>query len=166
MSAGRQAVGERFVETFITGWSYGDRDTMVAHFTPWLRPDTRLVQPFERTHAGPEGFAELFARVFALIPDLRARVLRSAPSPDGVIIEFELHGTLGGRPVVWNACDRIILDPDGHIVERRSYFDPTRLPLAILRRPRAWRRWWASGVGPPRRRRRGTQTVRQASRGR
>ncbi len=145
---------QRFVEAFAAGWSYGERDAMIRHFRAYTRPETRFSQPMEPDHVGPDGLAELFGRVYALIPDLRGRVHRYGPTPDGVIIELELTGTLGGRPVSWRSCDRITLDDEGRIVERQTYFDPTRLLATIASRPKAWRRWWASAAGPPRRRRR------------
>jgi hypothetical protein len=65
---------------------------------------------------------------------------------DGVLIEFRLIGTLGGRSIEWPVVDRFVLR-EGLAVERVSYYDPTRLLLAILTRPRSWLRFLRSGLG-------------------
>ena len=53
-------------------------------------------------------------------------MLRWGPTSDGALLEIRLHGTLGGRPLAWEAVDRFVLS-DGKIAARHSYFDP--LPL-------------------------------------
>ena len=58
-------------------------------------------------------------------------------TPDTVL---PLHGTLGGRPILWRVCDRVTLS-DGLAVERESYFDPGPLLAAVATRPRAWPRF-------------------------
>ena len=70
------------------------------------------------------------------MPDLRGEVERWGATEDGVLIELGLRGKLRGRPVEWTAVDRIILR-DGLIAERRSYFDPLPLGMALLSRPTA-----------------------------
>jgi hypothetical protein len=110
----------------------------VAHFRDLLGPDVRLIQPQLPTLVGHQAFLEGFARpVFALIPDLYGEVERWAADGDTLYIELTVSGTLGGRPVSWRVCDRVKL-LDGMAVERESYFDPTVLMGAVLKRPRVW----------------------------
>ncbi|REE98272.1 nuclear transport factor 2 family protein [Thermomonospora umbrina] len=142
-------VVEDFVDRFARAWAHGGSAAMLTEFAPAVRPDSRFVQPLEKALVGPDDLRAFFGRVYTLIPDLRGRVVRWAAHDDGVMIELELYGTLGGRPVRWSGCDRILLDAEGRIVERRAYFDPSPLVLTVLRRPRAWRSWWASGLAVP-----------------
>jgi ketosteroid isomerase-like protein len=134
------------VETWVAGFAEGwraptDPDAFVAHFHKLLSPDVRLIQPQLPTLVGHQAFLEGFARpVFALIPDLHGEVERWAADSDKLYIELTVGGTLGGRPIRWRVCDRVTLR-DGIAVERESYFDPTVLMGAVLRRPRAWPRF-------------------------
>jgi len=133
---------EAFVAAFTQGWrAPGNADSFADHFDEWMTEDIRLVQPQVPTTSGRAAFREQFARpILTLIPDLHADVHRWAPTADGVLIEFTLEGTLGGRPVSWPCIDRITLR-DGLACERRAYFDPLPLLGAIAKRPRTWPRF-------------------------
>jgi SnoaL-like protein len=128
-----------WVDHFVEGWrAPAEADSFADHFIPVLDPEVRLVQPQLPSLVGHRQFRERFARpLFALIPDLRARVDGWAAAGDRVYVEFELSGTVGGRPVAWPVVDRITLR-DGIAVERVSYFDPGPLIRAVVTRPRAW----------------------------
>lgn len=89
-----------------------------------------------------------FARLLALIPDLTGTVHRWGATADGVLIEFTLSGSAGGRPVSWHAVDRFVLGEDGLATERISYFDSAPLALALARRPRAWPALLRSRLAP------------------
>jgi ketosteroid isomerase-like protein len=80
----------------------------------------------------------VFAELFELIPDLTGEVHRWGATADGVLIEFTLSGTVGGRPVSWDAVDRFVVGEDGLATERVSYFDSAPIALTVARRPRAW----------------------------
>lgn len=101
-----------------------DRVLLVAPMTP-------------TTHTLLEG-RRAFAEVFDLIPDLVGEVHRWGATADGVLIEFTLSGTAGGKPISWNAVDRIVLGGDGLANERISYFDPTPIAFTVARRPGTW----------------------------
>jgi ketosteroid isomerase-like protein len=133
------ADAEAWVAEFIDGWrAPRDADSFCDHFDPILADDVRMVQPQLPTAVGRRAFREDFARpVFGLIPDLHADVHRWAARGDMILIEFTLSGTLAGRPVSWDAVDRVTLR-DGLAIERRSYFDPLTLLGAVATRPRAW----------------------------
>jgi hypothetical protein len=133
------ATAETWVAGFAEGWRRpGGPDAFSAHFRKLLATDVRLIQPQLPTVVGHLAFKEGFVDpVFALIPDLHGDVERWAAYDDLLYIELTVSGTLGGRPVSWRVCDRVTLR-DGIAVERESYFDPTVLIGAVLKRPRAW----------------------------
>jgi hypothetical protein len=130
---------DTWVAAFIEGWrAPSDPDAFVAHFRPILAPDVHLVQPQLPDVTGVRAFEDEFVRpLFTLMPDIRGEVERWAAQGDVLYIELTLHGTLGGRPISWRACDRVSLR-DGLAIERESYFDPTPLLAAVATRPRAW----------------------------
>lgn len=125
---------EAFVERFAERWANPSLDG----FCQILHPDIRLVQPLAPTIRGHAAFREQFGRLFELIPDLHGEVTGHSAEGDVVHIDMTLRGTLGGKPVEWDLCDRITL-ADGLATERVSYFDPLPLLAAIATRPRAWR---------------------------
>jgi ketosteroid isomerase-like protein len=142
VSAATETEAREFVEQFAAGWRDPvDADAFCDHFEPLLSDDVRMIQPQVPTAIGKTAFRETFARpVFDLIPDLHAEVHHWAAQEDVVLIEFTLSGTLAGKPVSWDAVDRITLR-DGLACERRAYFDPTPLLAAVATRPRAWPRF-------------------------
>jgi hypothetical protein len=89
------------------------------------------------THSLAEGQRE-FEALFELIPDLKGEMHRWGATEDGVLIEFTLSGTAGGKPISWSAVDRFVFGDDGLATERVSYFDSAPIALAAARRPRAW----------------------------
>ena len=128
---------EELVAFFAEGWRIGasDPERFYAHFGSRFTPDALLTQPLAAPARGPRGLRELFAPIFAAMPDFGVEVLRWGPTEDGAMIEIRLRGTLSGRPITWTAVDRLVLR-DGLIAERHSYFDPLPLLRALLRSPR------------------------------
>ncbi len=103
-----------------------------------LAEEVRLVTPLmPTTHTLEEG-RRTFAALFQLISDLTGEVHRWGATEDGVLIEFSLSGTAGGKPISWQAVDRFVLGEDGLATERVSYFDSAPIALTAARRPRAW----------------------------
>jgi ketosteroid isomerase-like protein len=133
---------EAWVRGFEQGWRRpASADSFADHFDQMVDADVRLVQPQIPPTLGRRAFREIFARpVFTLIPDLRAEVHEWAARGDTIFIEFTLRGTLGGKPVAWRAVDRVWMR-DGVATERRAFFDPGPLLVAVLTRPRAWPRF-------------------------
>ncbi len=127
------------VAWFAEGWRAPSYEQFCAYFLTRMDPEVRLIQPLARTGVGHDAFRAQFARLFAAIPDIHARVLRWSARGDDVFIELELEGTIGGRPIRWQTCDRLTLR-DGLVVERRSFFDPGPLVAAFAMRPWAWPR--------------------------
>ena len=105
-----------------------------------LRDDIVLRQPLGPTTRGLEDGKRAFSKIFQAMPDLHAEVDQWAETQDGVLIEFRLIGTVGGRPIEWPVVDRFTLR-DGLAAERVSYFDPTRLLQAVATRPSSWWRF-------------------------
>jgi hypothetical protein len=103
-----------------------------------LADRVRLVAPLTPvTETLAEG-KRAFAGLFELIPDLTGEVHRWGATTDGVLIEFTLSGTAGGKPISWHAVDRFVIGEDGLASERVSYFDSMPIALAALTRPRGW----------------------------
>lgn len=103
-----------------------------------LAPEVRLVAPMTPTTRTFEDGWQAFASLLELIPDLGATVHRWGATEDGVLIEFTLAGTAGGRPISWTSVDRFVLRDDGLATERITYFDSVPVALTIARRPRVW----------------------------
>lgn len=81
---------------------------------------------------------QVFAGLFELIPDLTGEMHRWGATADGVLIEFTLRGSLGGKPISWRAVDRFVIGEDGLATERVNYFDPMPVIAAAATRPRSW----------------------------
>jgi len=132
-----------FVQRFTSAWSRCDPDALVA----LLDDDVVLIQPMMASSRGRSAARVAFARLFDLIPDLRATVHRWGAAEDALFIEFTLAGTFGGSELSWPAVDRFVLR-DGLALRRVSYFDPLPLALKMLTRPRGWGRLIRSGFRP------------------
>jgi ketosteroid isomerase-like protein len=140
---------QHWVQLFSEAFA-GGSFASVARLHALTHPDYRATQPQTPTAIGPSGLLDLFSRVYALLPDMRGEVQAANVYEDGVYIEVRLTGTLAGRPVSWEACDRFSFR-DGLVVGRTTYLDPLSLFTAVATRPSAWRRWWRSGLGNPKR---------------
>jgi len=96
-------------------------------FAP-MTPTTHTLADGQRTFAG----------LFALIPDMTAEVHSWGATEEGVLIEFTVSGTAGGKPISWDAVDHFHLGEDGLATRRVSYFDPAPIIRAVVTRPRVW----------------------------
>jgi len=133
-----------FVERFERAWSQSSASALIELLTD----DVVLKQPTIPDVVGKAAAHEAFARIFGAFPDLKATVHRwAAQEEDLVFVEFTLHGEFGGRQLSWPAVDRFFLR-DGLVAERVTYADGGQLFLEILKRPRGWRRFAASGLRP------------------
>lgn len=141
--AAQEPVAAAFVRRFEQAWSQSNADALVELLTD----DVVLRQPTLPDTVGKAAAHEAFTRVFGAFPDLKATVHRWAAQGDLVFIEFTLSAEFGGRRLSWPAVDRFFLR-DGLVAERVNYADGGRLFLEILKRPRGWRRFAASGLRP------------------
>jgi hypothetical protein len=129
-------VADDMVAWFAEAWRNPTYESFCRHVASRLAADARMVQPLMRAHRGRDEFCRNIATLFALMPDVRARVIDWRGDERTVFIEFHLMGTVGRRPVRLHACDRFSLD-GGIVTERHSWFEPAPLLLAVLRSPRA-----------------------------
>lgn len=134
----------RAVKRFAAGW----RAPQPRAWDDLLAADVELTQPLLRNGRGLSVWHTEVARLLTFIPDLHGEVLSWAGRGDTLFIDLELRGTAGGKPVSFRAVDRITLGDGATVVSRESFFDPMPLAATLARRPRAWMRWWRSGVGP------------------
>jgi steroid delta-isomerase-like uncharacterized protein len=141
--AAEQRGAAEFVERFERAWAQSSVDALMELLTD----DVVLKQPTLPDTVGKTAAREAFTRVFRAFPDLKATVHRWAAQGDLVFIEFTLHGEFGGRQLEWPAIDRFFLR-DGLAAERVNYADGGHLFVEILKRPRGWRRFAASGLRP------------------
>ena len=130
---------EEFVEAFARYWQAPSLDGLDGI----LAEGVVLRQPLGPTSRGLAAAKRAFSRIFTAIPDLHAEVDRWAATDDGVLIEFRLIGSVGGRPIEWPVVDRFVLE-GGMGVERVGYFDPIPLLRAFLTRPTSWWRFLRS----------------------
>lgn len=137
-------VHARVVETFAKGWSN-------PHPHAWddfLAEDVELIQPLLADGAGIEHFRAETRRLLALAPDISGEVLSWAAREDVVFIDLRLNATIGGAPISFRTFDQLRISPDGMLLRREAFFDPSPVALALLRRPSSWLPWWRSGIGP------------------
>ena len=133
-----------FVEAFRAGW---DRPHPHA-WDVFLDSRTVFVQPLLRNGIGPEFWWEETSRTLGLMPDLRADVLDWAGAEELLFIHIRFSATLGGKPMTWDAVDRLRLDDTGMLLHRESCFDSLPVAATLVGRPRSWWAWWRSGIGP------------------
>lgn len=103
-----------------------------------LAARVRLVAPMTPVTNTLDDGRRAIAVLFELISEMTAEVHRWGATEDGVLIEFTISGTAGGKPIGWTAVDRFVLGEDGLATERVSYFDSLPIALAAAGRPRAW----------------------------
>jgi hypothetical protein len=123
-----------FVRRFEEFWRApleGDLGTVLAERAHLVAPLARTVESLAE---GRRAFAELFEAM----PGMTATVHRWGATADGVLIEFTLSGSAGGKPISWDVVDRFVVGEDGLATERVTYFDSAPVALRIARRPRAW----------------------------
>ncbi|WP_406281075.1 nuclear transport factor 2 family protein [Embleya sp. NBC_00896] len=138
MAVRNDLTAEDLVAHFRTAWALPKPEPFIAYFEPLLHPNVVMLQPTLPPAHGPAGFAASFRGLFGLIPDLTATVDTWADKGSSVFIASTARGTLGGRPIGFEVCDRFEL-ADGLILRRQAFFDPAPLLRAAAVRPRAWR---------------------------
>ena len=137
-------IHEKVVAEFRAGWDRPDPTT----WDSFLGESMEFVQPMLRCGVGRELWHEETARLLKLVPDIRADVLSWAGVGDTIFLHIRFEATLGGKPLTWEAVDLLRIDADGTGVCRESVFDSVPVATQLISRPRAWLRWWRSGVGP------------------
>mgnify|MGYP002652402530 CR=1 FL=1 len=133
----------RIVDHYTRAWAA----PTVHAWDGMFHPDARFIQPLLRDAPDMQTYHRQVERMLYLAPDLVGTVERVAQDGDTIAIELTLTGTIGGRPISWTLVDLIGVR-DGLGTYRRAFFDPTPLAIALCTRPRAWYRWWRSGIWP------------------
>lgn len=129
-----EAAAADFAARFAAYW----RAPTPAGLDRVLAERVRLVAPMTPTTETLAEGRQVFADLFELIPDLTGEMHRWGATDDGVLIEFTLSGSLGGKPISWHAVDRFVIGEDGLATERVNYFDPMPVVAAAATRPRSW----------------------------
>jgi hypothetical protein len=129
-----EAAAADFAARFADYW----RAPTPAGLSSVLAERVRLVAPMTPVTKTLSEGQEVFAGLFELIPDLTGEMHRWGATDDGVMIEFTLSGSVGGKPIAWHAVDRFVIGKDGLATERVNYFDSMPVALAAATRPRAW----------------------------
>jgi hypothetical protein len=81
-----------------------------------------------------------FGKLFELAPDLTVEVTSWSGTTHSLWIAFGFKTVFGGAELRWPAVDRFLLDEQGLIVRRDSFFDPLPALVHIVRHPRGWGR--------------------------
>lgn len=136
MSAARfdEAAAADFASRFAEYW----RAPTPVGLSLVLAERVRLIAPMTPTTETLAEGQRVFAGLFELIPDLTGEMHRWGATDDGVLIEFTLSGSIGGKPISWHAVDRFVIGEDGLATERVNYFDSMPVALAAATRPSAW----------------------------
>lgn len=133
-AAGGEEIAADFARRFAEYWRAPTPEGLATVLAEQVRLVTPMMPEMRTLAEGQRAFAGLFE----LIPDIRGEVHRWGATEDGVLIEFTLSGTTGGKPIAWSAVDRFVIGADGLATERVTYFDSAPVMLAALTRPRAW----------------------------
>jgi hypothetical protein len=137
-------VHQQVVGRFAAGWRQPDPHA----WDDLLADDVDLHQPLMADGVGRAHWHQEFARLQAFLPDLRGEIVGWSADDDTIYVDIHCVATAGGRPLQFRAIDRLTVTPDGTVTRRDSFFDPTPLVTALLKRPAAWAAWWRSGVAP------------------
>ncbi|MGH3462880.1 MAG: nuclear transport factor 2 family protein [Kribbellaceae bacterium] len=135
---------EYFVSRFAAGWAAPHPHAWDDLFTA----DAIFEQPLLVSGQGLPLLQHEFAHLFSLLPDMTGRVVRWGLADDAVLIELACSASVAGHPLSFVVVDRCVLNDDSLCTHRTTYMNPIPLAWALATRPRAWPRWWRSGVGP------------------
>ncbi|TWF76891.1 SnoaL-like protein [Pseudonocardia hierapolitana] len=130
------SVHQQVVDRFAKGWDRPDPHA----WDELLAEDAELVQPLLCSGRGRAVWQEEARRLLRLAPDLRGDVLGWAGHDDVVFIDVRLSATVGGKPLTFRSFDKLLIGPDGCVLRREAFFDPSPVALALLLRPKAWLR--------------------------
>ncbi|MHA6619609.1 nuclear transport factor 2 family protein [Pseudonocardia sp. DLS-67] len=128
------SVHQQVVDLFEKGWDRPDPHA----WDDLLAEDAEFVQPLLPSGRGRAVWHEAARRLLRLAPDLRGDVMTWAGRDDVVFIDVRLRGTVGGKPLTFRSFDQLQIGPDGRVLRREAFFDPTPVALALLLRPAAW----------------------------
>jgi hypothetical protein len=123
---------QAFAARFAQAWAAPTPEGLVE----LLHEDVRLYQPnLAPIHGRQQALAE-FRRLLGNVPGLHGVVDRSSGMEGLVFIEWRMI-LPAARPASIGMVDRFLIR-DGLALERRVYFDPLSLLLAVIARPGLW----------------------------
>lgn len=124
MTASANTAPEALIERLVGATNDHDLDAVMACFAPHYRNETPL-HP-ERGFVGREQVRRNWSQIFALVPDVRVEVMRSAVDGDTVWTEWEHTGTRpDGAPHVMRGVIIFGVE-DGLASWARFYLEPVR----------------------------------------
>jgi ketosteroid isomerase-like protein len=122
----QMAQAEAWVALFADHWDRPDADRL----HDMMHPDTRNLIPPMTEPGNAQAVIEHFRGVIARVPGFRLDVLQWAPIGDTVMIEWQAHADIAGKPLTWRGIDRISLR-DGKTYEGQVFYD-TRAVAEML----------------------------------
>jgi hypothetical protein len=143
-TAGWPKVHQRVLAAFARGWDTPEPrawDSLMAE-------NIELNQPLLQPGTTRRTWHDEAQRLVTLLPDIRGDVVSWAGQEELMFIELRLSATLGGKPLRFQAVDKLWLTTNGTVLRRDSFFDSGPLIQTVLRRPSSWLPWWRSGLGP------------------
>jgi len=117
-TAAELAQAEDWVARFAARWASPNPENL----RDLMHPDTQnLIPPMTEPGNADEVIAH-FKRMLGMVPDFRLEVVRWAPVGDTVILEWEAHTNVAGKPLSWRGIDSISLR-DGKTYKGQVFWD-------------------------------------------
>ena len=123
-----------FVRRFQAGWA---ASSLEMHNGLWT-DEVELHQPILGSLYGREQCHRAFEKLFILTPDLTLDVREWEGAGRHLYISFVFRASFGGSQLRWPAVDQFLLNDEGLILRRDSYFDPLPVLRHMLTHPRGW----------------------------
>lgn len=120
---------ERFMQHYMEVWPSFDADRLDLAIDPEATiHHSGMASPIRGSNE-----PDYVRAIKALMPDIRLEVLNHAAGDDVVFVEYEMSGTLAGRPLSWTGIGRFKLRGDRAIdaigrwdnLELLTQIDPT-----------------------------------------
>lgn len=120
---------ERFMQHYMEVWPSFDADRLDLA----IDPEATIHHSGMPTPIRGTDEPDYVRAIKALMPDIRLEVLNQAANGDVVFVEYEMSGTLAGRPLTWTGIGRFKLRGERAIdaigrwdnLELLSRIDPT-----------------------------------------
>lgn len=121
-TAAQLAAAETWVARFAEIWAHPDPEAL----RPLMHEDTRNLIPPMTEPGDRETVVAYFKGALAQLPDFHMEIIRWAVTGDAIMMEWEGHATVAGKPLSWRGVDRVCLR-DGKTYDGQVYWDPRRV---------------------------------------
>ena len=111
------ADNEAFIQAYLDNWRRTPPDLRQV-----FHPEGRLLPPGRTEPLDVSGAQRLVEGTRAAIPDVALRIINWAERDGQMFIEWEMTGTVGGKPVRWSGINRNTLR-GAKSVDAVSYWD-------------------------------------------